>query len=347
MSVGSLNGGDLSLRSLTIGGATFTGASGITGLTTTPATGTTTANPLPFSVGSVTTGSGATTLAFTATSGGMSLGGNINTSAGSGNVNATTATTGTPLVWSAGVYNPGQLVIDTSTSGNNAVYICSATTASTGPSATPPNTLVPSYWNLVVTPGGTGGGITGLSTTPATGTTTATDVPFSASITRNAGTDTAVFTATPTGMALALNVTPGTGGGITTLTGTGGTPTTATSIAFTTSITSSATTALSFVPSASGMELSGTIASSGGTGLPFFSNNKAWTTTGATDSITVTALPAGTYLPLVSFTDATSGNIQGVLSAPVPTAGSTTLQVLASGSIPAGTTYAYVLFKLT
>jgi len=115
--------------------------------------------------------------------------------------------------------------------------------------------------------GSGGGGIPSLTTTPATAGTGAVSTAFSATVSRNAGTDTAVFTASPGAMALALNITPGTGGGgITTLTGTGGTPTTGSSIAFTSTVSSGSTTALSFVPSANGMVLSGTVASGGGGG---------------------------------------------------------------------------------
>jgi hypothetical protein len=66
---------------------------------------------------------------------------------GTGNVNATTATTGTPLVWSAGVYDVGDVVRE-----GTGLYICSATTSATGGSAGSPSTLVPSHWNILVAP---------------------------------------------------------------------------------------------------------------------------------------------------------------------------------------------------
>jgi hypothetical protein len=206
MSAGSLNGGSLAVSKLTIGGQTFTGASGLAGLLGS-ATGSvaTTAGTVNVSVAS-----GAQTGVLT-TASTMVL---PPAGGGGGNVNATTGVTGTPLVWATGVYQPGALVRDTSVAGANGVYICSATTSATGASSGAPNTLVPSYWNLVVTPGGAGGGIPSLTTTPATAGTGAVSTAFSATLTRNAGSDTAVFTGSAGAMALAINVAPATGSGI-------------------------------------------------------------------------------------------------------------------------------------
>ena len=90
------------------------------------------------------------------------------------------------------------------------------------------------------------------------------------------------------------------GGGVTSLTGTGGTPATG-AVAFTSSVTSGASTALSFVPSANGMELSGTVGGSGG-GIP-----SVQTTSGTTPA-TLTGAVILTGSAIVS-TDATTGTI--------------------------------------
>jgi len=87
--------------------------------------------------------------------------------------------------------------------------------------------------NTITFAGGGGSGIPELTTFPATASTGATDVVFSATISRDAGSDTAVFTAGSGSMTLALNVTPGGAGGATSLTGdaVGSVATTASSIA--------------------------------------------------------------------------------------------------------------------
>lgn len=130
MSVASLNGGSLAVSKLTIGGQTFTGASGLAGL-------------LGDATGSVATTAGT-----------------VNVSVASG------AQTGV------------------------------LTTADT----------------MVLPPAGTGSGIPTLTTNPATAGTGAVSTAFSATITRNAGSDTAVFTGSAGAMALAINVTPGASG---------------------------------------------------------------------------------------------------------------------------------------
>ena len=291
MSSGGLNGGVLSVSKLVVGGSTFTGGSGVSGLSTTPATSTTTANPVPFSATwDDTLAPGATpTAVFTATAGGMAL-------------------------------------------------------------------------DLATPPLGGGSGIPDLTTTPATAGTGAVSTAFSATIVDNlapGATPTAVFTGSAGAMALAIATPPfGGGSGIPTLTTTPATAGTgAVSTAFTVgaiTTTSSATT-LAFTGSAGGMSLGGNIQVSPG-GLPsiYYSAVKTWTTAGATDSITLpTVLPAGTYLPVVSWTTATAGLIVGALSAVVPIAGgggsASPLQILCSGSVAttAGSDYAYILYKLT
>jgi hypothetical protein len=379
MSAGSLNGGNLNLNSLTVGGVsisgansgtpvssitapggtpiqgavllagtgisssgqtiTFTGGSGISGLSTTPVTATTTANPVPLSATWATTGASgsAPTATFVGTAGGMALnlvtpplgGGGITSVVGTaGEISPTTAVT-------SGAVTLG--LVDTAVTGG--VY------------ASPASVTVDGKGRITAITAGTAGSQGIPTLTAGAGTTTAVSTAFTATFADNlavGATPTASFTASTGAMALAIATPPfGGGSGITSLTGTGGTPTTGGTIAFTSSVTSGASTALSFVPSANGMVLSGTVASGTSSGLPYYSTNKSWATTGATDSITVTALPAGTYLPLVSWTDANTANTTQLLSAPVPTAGSTTLQIVATGSITAGTTYAYILFKLT
>jgi hypothetical protein len=102
------------------------------------------------------------------------------------------------------------------------------------------------------------------------------------------------------------------------------------------------------------LSLGGNIQVSGAGGLPsiYLAQNKAWTTAGATDTIVLTSvLPAGTYLPAVSWTAGNIALATGILSAPAPTAGSGTagspLQIGCSSSVAVGTTYSYVLYKLT
>lgn len=199
MSAGSLNGGVLSVSKLVVGGATFTGGSGVSGLSTSPATSTTTANPVPFSAtwDDTATAGTAPTAVFTATAGGMAL-----------------------------------------------------------------DITTPAF-------GGGGGGITSLATTPATVPTTSATPALSATITQNAGTATAVFTGSAGGVALAINVPPGTGTGITSLLTTPATvATTSATPALTvgTLTTTSSATTLAFTGSAGGLSLGGNIqvASSGG-----------------------------------------------------------------------------------
>lgn len=102
MSAGSLTGGVLSLKKLVIGGSTFTGGSGVSGLTSNPATGTTTANPVPLSATWATTGAvgSAPTAIWTTSAGGASLalvspplggGSGITTLTGTGGTSATSA----------------------------------------------------------------------------------------------------------------------------------------------------------------------------------------------------------------------------------------------------------------
>ncbi len=80
---------------------------------------------------------------------------------GSGNVVATTSTTEpTALEWSSGVYNPGDIVYDASSTPPNQVYVCSATTT-VGNSA--PHLNTPALWNLLVSQSGGGGSGSSIS----------------------------------------------------------------------------------------------------------------------------------------------------------------------------------------
>jgi hypothetical protein len=283
MSLANLNGGVLSVSKLVVGGSTFTGASGLSGLSTTPATGITTADPCPFTVGTITNTTSANTLAFTASAGGMSLGGNIQSAGSSGGVSGLTGGGATP------------------TPATGAVAFTS--TVASGASTALTWTSTASGMELGGTvAGGSGSGIPELTTSPATAGTGAVSTAFSATITQNTGSATAVFTGSAGAMALAINVPP-------------------------------ATNALPSV---------------------YYAETKAWATTGATDSITLaTTLPAGTYLPVVSWSVASGASATGLLSAVVPTAGGGTgtspLQILCTASVTAdpATTYSYVLYKLT
>jgi hypothetical protein len=210
---------------------------------------------------------------------------------------------------------------------------------------------------------GGGSGIPNLTTTPATVNTGAVAVDFSATIVDNlaiGATPTAVFTGSAGGMALAIATPPfGGGSGISQLTTTPATAGTGAgaNVAFTvgTITTTSSASTLAFTGSAGSMSLGGNIQVSPG-GLPsiYYSAVKTWSAPGATDSITLPAnLPAGTYLPVVSWVSASALLLVGVLSAPVPIAGAggstAPLQILCSGSVAtvAGSDYAYILYKLT
>jgi len=89
---------------------------------------------------------------------------------GGGNVIATTSISSpTALEWSSKIYNPGDIVYDSTSTPPNQVYVCSATTTS-GNSA--PHLNTPELWNLLVSQSAgsslsvSGNGITG--TVPAT-----------------------------------------------------------------------------------------------------------------------------------------------------------------------------------
>jgi hypothetical protein len=125
-----------------------------------------------------------------------------------GNVNATTAVSGTPLVWVAGVYARGDMVIDASSTPPNSVYICSAPTLATGPTAAAPHLLTPSYWNLLVSPG-TGSGISALldNATPTPGQTTSlTPVIQVGAITTTSAANSLAFASTANTVTLAGNI---------------------------------------------------------------------------------------------------------------------------------------------
>ena len=137
------------------------------------------------------------------------------------------------------------------------------------------------------------------------------------------------------------------GSGVASLAGGGATPTLATgAVAFTSTVASGATTALTWTSSASGMELGGTI-ETGAQAVPYIvqAGQKSWTATGTTDAITLTALPAGTYIIMLSWGMATAP--PALLTAPPPTAGATTVAVVASGSVTAASVYQWSVIRLT
>lgn len=177
MSAGSLNGGTLAVSKLTIGGQTFTGASGLAGL-----------------LGSAT--------------------GSVTTTAGTVNVSvATGAQTGVLTTASTMVLPPGSASEATSLVGSaNGSVPTTATSIQVSVSPTAQTGVLTTADTMVLPPAGTGSGIPTLTTTPATGETGNLSTAFSATITRNAGSDTAVFTGSASSMALAINVTPGASG---------------------------------------------------------------------------------------------------------------------------------------
>jgi len=192
---------------------------------------------------------------------------------------------------------------------------------------------------------GSGAGVAQLTGGGATPTPAVGNVAFTSTVANGASTA-LTWTSTATGMELGGTI-GGASAGVASLAGGGATPTLATgAVLFTSTVASGASTALTWTSTATGMELGGTIASSAQS-VPYIiqAGQKAWTATGTTDAITLTALPAGTYIIMLSWGMATAP--PALLTAPPPTAGATTVAVVASGSVPATSVYQWSVIRLT
>ena len=279
-------------------------------------------------------------LAFASTANSLTLTGNIPPGGAGGG-------TTVPTLWSnTSAYAVGAVVSVGSLASPTGTFICILAVGAGAPTNPAPSADA-THWTPVAPLAGASAGVAsvggGTVVAPATGAITLV----------GAGGITVSGAGGPAG---SITLTGSATAGVASLAGTGPGPTLATgAIAFSSSVTSGATTALTWISSANGMELAGTVAGGAG-GLPsiYYTENKTWTTAGATDTIVLTsALPAGTYLPLVSWTTANAALIVGALSAVVPVAGGglvgSPLQILCSGAVvtTAGSTYSYTLLKLT
>ena len=204
MSAGSLTGGVLSLKKLIVGGATFTGGSGVSGLSA--GGGTTTANPVPFTSTWATTGApgSAPTATFTASAGNMAL---ALVSPPLGGGGGTTV----PTLWSnTGAYAVGAVVSVGTLADPTGTFICIlAVSAPVSPAVNTAPSATPASWTPVAPLKPTGTGITELTGTGGT-PTTGTSIAFTSTVS-GAGAGLS-FVPSVNGMALTGTITGGTGG---------------------------------------------------------------------------------------------------------------------------------------
>jgi hypothetical protein len=328
MSAGTLNGGVLSLSKLIVGGTTFTGSGVLLGLLGDEATSVqTTAGVVDVSVGTA----GQTQVITTAST--MVLPPGVTSTGG----------TTVPTLWdNTSAYAVGDVVSVGSLADPTGTYICiTAVPAPVSPAVNPAPETVSADWTPVAPLAGgvrsiVGGG---ASPTPAVGAVLFTSTGASGATTA------LTWTSSASGVELGGTVAS-TASGVSGLTGGGASPTPAVgAVAFTSTVASGATTALTWTSTAGGMELGGTVAT-GASSLPAVvqAGQKAWTATGTTDTLTLTALPAGTYICQLTWGMPTAP--PAILTIPPPTAGSTTQAVVGSGSITAGSVYCYSVIQV-
>ena len=183
-----------------------------------------------------------------------------------------------------------------------------------------------------------GGGITAIKDAGSGETTSLTPAFSVGTITNTTAGNSLTFTATADGVALAGNISSA-GGGVASIAGGTAPATGAVKLQGGDNITLSG-----------GGGADGTIiitATGGSQTVPYIvaAGQKAWTANGTTDSITVSALPAGTYIIMLSWGMATAP--PGVLTCPPPTAGATTVAVVASSTVAATSVYQYSIIRLT
>lgn len=174
MSAGGLNGGHLSLSSLSVAGQTIT-AGTVGGVTSLSAGGTsTTGASIAFTASITQDGANPPSAEWTATADGMALA--INSPGGTGGGNMTwhpLNNTGGSGVWDGTVgYLVGDVVKDTTLAGAGGVYICNANiTAPVAPATnTAPHSATPTPWTFIVEPGGGGIGNVVATTSTTSGT---------------------------------------------------------------------------------------------------------------------------------------------------------------------------------